>query len=409
MANSQASRSLSVTDDRKIRVELFSATARLLKKIQKLEKDHADFLRWDQLLYENWYNLTFRSERAASEQLERRYRTLTAFHLHLKHVAEASNVTLARAYRLLKEEEHQYQQGDSDWKFIIERLRQQRAESAKKIREIATVPKEQHFVTESLFGAAEQTGSVGSGLAGMNRQARSVYHYLQDVDEVQITRHFADPKAGYALFREAFHIAMKCGDWGLLSKIWQNSSSAYQKKLLKPMPSHMRDFLNQMVSSTQYQRAPAGVAAAQDLAMRSIYRKLARLLHPDRLGEDCSWELREWSLRTWQKVQTAYKAFDYQNLKRLELICMAKLGELNDLTLDEIYESSLVVADELESLKKSLRSYRKHPAWRFSSRRGYEALTMRLRREMKKRFGPMQAEVQAMEKLLKEVSAGEIE
>ncbi len=405
---SQVSRSLAVTDDRKIRAEMFSTTARLLRKIRKLEKGHTDFLRWDQLLYEDWYNLTFRNEKSAAEQLERRHRTLMTFHLHLKHVAETANVTLARAYLLLKEEEQQYQRGDSDWKFIIERLRQQRVECAKRSQRPAAVSKEKHFVTENLFESAEQMGKEESGVVGLSRQARSVYHYLKDVDDAMMGRHFNDSVAGYGLFREAFQIAMKCGDWGLLVKIWKNSNLGYQQKLLRPMPSHMKDFLNQMVGSTQYQSVPAGEAVTQELALRSIYRKLARLLHPDRFDGD-NLELREWSLKTWQKVQVAYRAFDFQSLKKLELMCMAKFGRLDGLTLDEIYESSLVAAEELENLEKSLRTYRKHPAWRFSSRRGYKALIMRIQREHKKRFGPMEAEVEALEKLLKEVSVGEIE
>ncbi|UXR64009.1 hypothetical protein EZJ49_13140 [Bdellovibrio bacteriovorus] len=410
-AGSCASRCLSVTDDLKIRTEMFSATASLLKKIRKLEKDHADFLRWDQLLYEDWYNLTFRKERVAGEQLERRYRTLSTFHLHLKHVAETANVSLARAYVLLKEEEHQYQSGDADWKFVIENLRQQRLKysvhTATKESTATRARLEGHFVTEYLFPADELLGKGDGGLSVMNRQARSMYHYLNDVPDEAMVRHFGDPTAGYELFKESFQIAMKCGDWRLLSRIWKNSSPGYQQKLLKPMPSHLKDFLQQMIGNAHDQERPSYKLVEQELLLRSTYRKLARLLHPDMQNEASS-GFQEWSLKMWQKVQVTYKARDAQGLKRLELICMAELGNLSHLTLDEIYESSLIFAEELETLKKNLRSYRKHPAWRFSSRRGYEALTMRIRRELKKRFGPLEAEVKAMEELLKEVSAGEI-
>lgn len=405
-AGSCASRCPSVTDDFKIRTEMFSATASLLKKIRKLEKDHADFLRWDQLLYEDWYNLTFRKERLAGEQLERRYRTLTTFHLHLKHVAETSNVSLARAYVLLKEEEHQYQAGDEDWKFVIENLRHQRLKWAAKDPAPESEKRIEHFVTESLFPSAELAGSTAGGLGSLNRQARSVYHYFGEAGDEVMNRHFVDPTVGYELFKEVFQIAMKCGDWKLLARIWKNTSLPYQQKLLKPMPSHLKDFLHQMIGSVLQEGTPSSEIAEQDLILRSTYRKLARLLHPDMQAES-SVIFQEWSLKMWQKVQTCYKARDHQGIRRLELICMAELGNLSDLTLDEIYESSLVFAEELEALKKNLRSYRKHPAWRFSSRRGYEALTMRISRELKKRFGPLEAEVKAMEDLLKEVSAGE--
>nr|BFD59226.1 hypothetical protein CKG001_13330 [Bdellovibrio sp. CKG001]BFD62603.1 hypothetical protein BdHM001_12840 [Bdellovibrio sp. HM001] len=399
-----ASRCLSVIDDYKIRTEMFSATASLLKKIRKLEKDHADFLRWDQLLYEDWYNLTFRKERLAGEQLERRYRTLTTFHLHLKHVAETANVSLAQAYALLKEEEHQYQAGDEDWKFVIENLRQQRLKWASKEPAPEGENRLEHFVTGSLFPAAELAGSSEGGLGSLNRHSRSLYYYFSEAGDDVMSRHFADPAVGYDLFKEVFQIAMKCGDWKLLARLWQNSSQSYQQKLLKPMPSHLKDFLHQMIGQVSQEEAPSSEIAEQDLILRSTYRKLARLLHPDMQSES-SETFQQWSLKMWQKVQTCYKARDHQGIRRLELICMAELGNLSNLTLDEIYESSLVFAEELETLKKNLRSYRKHPAWRFSSRRGYAALTMRISRELKKRFGPLEAEVKAMEDLLKEVSA----
>jgi hypothetical protein len=56
-------RNLMVIDDRKVRMELFRATASILKKIKKLESGHEAFVIIDQRLYQDWYNLTFRPER----------------------------------------------------------------------------------------------------------------------------------------------------------------------------------------------------------------------------------------------------------------------------------------------------------------------------------------------------------
>ncbi|MGE5084661.1 MAG: hypothetical protein ACM3MG_00060 [Bacillota bacterium] len=397
---------LSVIDDQKIRTEVFSTTASLLKQIRKLEKDHADFMRWDQILYEDWYNLTFRKERLAVEQLERRYRTLTTFHIHLKHIAETSQVSLARAFTLLKEEEHQFQCGDDDWKFIIGKLRQQRLEAANKNKptpEAPNSPEEPH----TLLLATEVIENNDSGVSTMNRHERSIYYYLREIDDAMMTRHFEDASTGYKLFKESFQIAMKCTDWKLLFKIWKNSSQAYQQNLLKPMPHHLKDFLSQTIANVEAEYTSESEVLEKEIAFRSTYRKLARMLHPDTQNPAGPLDLQDWSLKMWQKVQTAYKAKDYNSLKRLELMCMAELGDLNSLTLDEIYQSSLIFAEELETLRKNLRSFRKHPAWRFSSRRGYDALTMRISRQFKKRLQPLEAEVKALEQILKEASEGD--
>lgn len=97
--DSHSPRNLSVVDDHKIRKDLFSASSNLLKKIRKLEKDHADFLRFDQILYQEWYNVTFRKELQAGEQLERRHRVLSTFKVHLEHVAKTSQISPFRADR----------------------------------------------------------------------------------------------------------------------------------------------------------------------------------------------------------------------------------------------------------------------------------------------------------------------
>src|SRR5690606_3804925 len=90
------------------------------------------FMKWDQRLYEDWYNLIFRKEREETEALKKRYQILCTFQLHLLYLAEKSNLSLEKAYALLQEEERQYQNGDEEWRFVIDRLRQHRLQFAQK-------------------------------------------------------------------------------------------------------------------------------------------------------------------------------------------------------------------------------------------------------------------------------------
>jgi hypothetical protein len=315
-------------------------------------------------------------------------------------------VSLARAFVLLKEEEHQFQCGDDDWKFIIGKLRQQRLESANKSKAPSETPNSP-VEPVTMILAAEVIEKDDSGLSSMNRHERSIYHYFCDIDDATMARHFEDAVTGYKLFKESFQIAMKCTDWKLLFKIWKNSSQAYQQNLLKPMPPHLKDFLNQTIANVESEHTSESEALEKEIAFRSTYRKLARILHPDTQTTESSSRAQDWTLKTWQKVQAAYKAKDHHTLKKLELMCIAELGDLNSLTLDEIYQSSLIYAEELTTLRKNLRSFRKHPAWRFSSRRGYDSLTMRMSRQFKKRLQPLEAQVKAMEQTLKEASQGD--
>lgn len=404
--NSRSPRSLSVVDDYNIRKEMFTASSNLLKKIRKLENDHADFLRWDQILYQDWYNLTFRDELQAGELLEKRHKVLTTFQVHLKHVATTSKVPLERAYTMLKEEEIQYQAGDEVWKFVIDKLRKNRFDTATHAKPTSSgYSTAEQIVDEPAVNFADIFFSDDSALSGLRRRARSVYHYLNDIDDGMMARHLSVPMAGYQLFKETFQIAMKCGDWKLLGRIWKTADPAVQQRFLKNMPLHLKDFLQQIISENAMEETLEQEQVEAEHLLRSTYRKLARMLHPDKQIGEASLEHQEWASIKWQRVQDAYKAQDHDALKRIELLCMAELGQLNDLTIDEIYQSSLVLNEELEVLKKNLKVYSKHPAWKFSTRRSYETLKKLARIEIEKRFGPLEEEVKILEGFLKTLSA----
>lgn len=398
-------RSLSVVDDFEIRKDLFFASSNLLKKIRKLEKDHANLLLCDQILYHDWYNLTFRDELQAGELLEKRHKVLTTFHVHLKHVAETSKVSLQRAYFMLKEEESQYQAGDDVWRFVIDKLRKNRFDAAtRSLPEGTSISK--RVMNEPAVNFAEIFAQDDSALSGLRRRARSVYHYLNEVDDDMMVRHLSVPMAGYQLFKETFHIAMKCGDWKLLSRIWKAANPAYQQRFLRNMPLHLKEFLQQIISDNADEVALEKEKSEAENQARTIYKKLVRLLHPDKQA-GMSQEHQEWASIKWQRVQDAYRNLDHEALKRIDLLCMAELGQLNDLTTDEIYQSSLVLNEEYELLKKALKACRKNPAWKFSSRRNFETLKKRAHSELRKKFAPLEAEVAALEKLLRTFASAE--
>lgn len=402
------SRELLLIDDQKLRKEMFSATATILKKIKQLEKDHEAFVKWDQRLYEDWYNLTFRHEQEETECLQRRYQALCTFQLHLLYLAEKSSLSLEKAYLLLKEEERQYQNGDEEWRFVIDRLRQHRLEFAQNAKD-SLKKKYQAPRADPILGTLFEEAAADHNpqdnqskvdLTQLNRKSRAIYYYLKEITDESLRKHLASPKEGYELFRKAFHIAMQCGDWPLLARLWLTSGPAFQQKLLKMMPSHLTDFLNQMIAEVQTASRDESKALENEISLKALYRRLARLLHPDTRSGEPPQELHVESQKIWQEVQEAYKIKDLKQLRRLELISLVQLGYLNSLTMDEIYETSLIFAEELEKLKSKLKACRKHPAWKFTSRRTYKSLVEKTREDIRRRQAPLIAEVEHLEKLL---------
>ncbi|MEK2688360.1 hypothetical protein [Bdellovibrio sp. GT3] len=392
----------SVADDQKIRKDLFSASSELIRKIRRLEKDHADFLLCDQTMYQDWHALTFREELQELEMLEKRHRILTTFEVHLNHVAATSKVSRHQAYNMLKEEEGQYQAGDDVWKFVIDNLRKSRfhaatldsglsSESRKPLESAAVDFAEVFFKDDSL-------------LSGLKRRARSVYHYLNDIDDGKMVQHMEVPLAGYRLFRESLQIAMKCGDWRLLGRVWKTANPAYQQRYLRNMPLHLKKFMQRIIAENEREEALEDQQTQGSGELRDTYQKLMRILHPDKqTGE--TFERQQWASVKWQRVQDVFAEQNLESLKRIELVCRAELGQLNDLTVDEIHQSTALLEEEFEDLKKSFSACRQHPAWKFSSRRGYENLKEQALADLEKRLEPLREEVLKLEEALQSFAA----
>ncbi|WP_413574856.1 hypothetical protein ACLVWU_11510 [Bdellovibrio sp. HCB290] len=389
---------LYIVDDQKIRKDLFSVSAVLIKKIRKLEKEHADFLLSDQIQYQDWHSLTFREELHELEVLEKRHRILSTFEVHLNHVAATSKVSLQQAYLMLKEEEGQYQAGDDVWRFVIDNLRKTRFQAA--TQDLDKSALHQTPVEDGPVDFAEVFFKDDSVLSGLKRKARSVYHYLNDIDDGKMVQHMEVPLAGYRLFRESLQIAMKCGDWRLLGRVWKTASPAYQQRYLRNMPLHLKKFLQRIIDENEREEAIESEQSAGEKGLRETYRKLVVLLHPDRQFSQ-SVEYQRWAAIKWQRVQDAFERGDQSALERISLLCRAELGQLNDLTVDEIQQSSSLLQEELEVLQASLVDCRKHPAWKFSSRRSYDSLKIQVQEKLQKSLKPLRAQVRVFEETLK--------
>lgn len=102
--------------------------------------------------------------------------------------------------------------------------------------------------------------------------------------------------------------------------------------------------------------------------LKQLYRKLAKLLHPDVSGGEISGEARD----LWLKVQAAYLAGD---TARLEALLSAVAGDSEPLDADELsmWELKQLLNDHLDSIramKRRLRSAHRDRAWAMSRPEG---------------------------------------
>ncbi len=402
-------RNLMVINDHQLRMNLFSPSAALLKKIKKLAVSQKDFLSIDKFLYENWYQLTFREETRELLGIEQRQKRLQELQIHLHSIAENSAVSLQTAFLFLKDEALQFQSGDDDWKFIITKLREHRLEYAKK--KLTEKIKRQQNPQGDFFGSffdkqpvvecilPVQVVKECPDISGLNRKSRAVYYYGKEVSPEALEKLFLEKNRGEILFKELFKITMEVGDWPLLGKLWMAASEGYKNKILKKMPSHLMSFLNQLIldSNSPSKESQIEGYVLAELNLKTIYHKLARYFHPDLQTEDCDYEALTFAEQMLKEAQEAYLAKDLVRLKRLEMMALIHQGDLRSLTLDEIYQSSIVLAQELENLKRTIKLNERHPAWRFSTRHNHSAVIAKIRANFYKRKLDLLAEVQDLE------------
>ena len=122
--------SILVIDDAVIRREHFRESAKVLKKMDRLERTIDHFLNAEQKLFSDWLALTFRRERNLLNEKQEQYRALLDFHNSMIAMSMMLKIDLWQAYRLLKNEEERYAGADDAERLRIDAERSLRLEFA---------------------------------------------------------------------------------------------------------------------------------------------------------------------------------------------------------------------------------------------------------------------------------------
>ncbi|HEY8272547.1 MAG TPA: hypothetical protein VIG33_16760 [Pseudobdellovibrionaceae bacterium] len=408
-------RSLLVIDDWGLRLKLFSEAESIIKKIDKVERDRDNFSNIDQRLFNDWHDLTFRQEKKEMEDRRQEYISLAKFHNDIIAVAEMQNIPPHRAYHFLKEEEQRYQAGTETQRAKIDSLRQERSEFAQKAMD-------EEFGSPFDFEDDDE-GESQDDFEALNKDALNkidtkLYHHLKSTDPDHLRTEFSGPEAHF-LAMNAMRIASLSEDPSLLIKIWDILSLKTQRHLSKDFKKNtgtpMEKFIEELrelfngqpfeESSTNedsddndFIRTSPGrsfsLSDNEERDLKFVFRKLVRLIHPDSQDPKLNENLKAWYNKVWHRVQEAYKNKDLHQLRRLEIMATIRLKELNNLTFGEIKASTKWLEEELAELRASLKSYEKHPAWKFSTKRTYDALIKRIQKEFQMNLMPILKDIE---------------
>lgn len=125
-------------------------------------------------------------------------------------------------------------------------------------------------------------------------------------------------------------------------------------------------------------RAGADESTDNVRAVKAIYRRLAKKLHPDQSG---SWDETEKQL--WDDASAAYESLNLEELKRIELqLCLHRGEEIPAARKGELRAWLDRLLKAISALEKDLREMRRHPAWGFAKRRQTKAFREKIRKEL---------------------------
>ena len=108
---------------------------------------------------------------------------------------------------------------------------------------------------------------------------------------------------------------------------------------------------------------PSASLSPEEANIKSLYRTLAKRLHPDH--SDLESPLRE---RRWHELQNAYDERDLESLQRIEAVCDMEVGGLSmKLGLDRLRDLIAYHRSHVEPIRQALRKIKRDPAFDFKN------------------------------------------
>jgi hypothetical protein len=393
-------RALLLIDDSKLRQQSFSAAEKILKKMDRLEASMVAFQKEDQKLFDGWFELTFREERAEIERLKNERARLAKFHNWIVALAYAEKISAPAAYLRIKEEERAYENGDEETKRKIELERERRDQYIR-----SQVEEENTF--DEFEEEEEENRDNGFGPSPLTEEEQEALARVKEMDPAFLREAMKDPEAAFDLLGMLLSLSRTPEDFALFLRLWELANTAVRGKLSKlfsratGMPlgeklGEMRAFVQAAEAAQEKQGEEAfeenffsadkranrvhQLSPEQDEALKLTYRKLVRRLHPDlQRNSAVSGKLGHWQQRVWSAAQDAYKEKSLPKLEHLYKIVLLRSRELNDLTISEIQSSREWLEEELEFMGSEARGMKRHPAWGFHKKKSYEKIELKVR------------------------------
>lgn len=419
---------LILVDDRKIRQKAYSRVEKLLKKLSRMEANVESYFDRDKRLFNDWFELTFRDQRAQLEALRTQYRDLAEFHNQMHALAEMEGLALAQAAYIIREEERIYQQGTAAERQKIEELRRLREAYVDSLAERQNERARRRRARDQEDEMADSSSQRSDTRAPDPADIEEL-ELLAELTDTEIEEWCADPEVAFLILGKTLKLASFTKNYTLFYRLWELIHPKIQAQFARDFKKSSGVSLYDVIEKLKAKHPPESGAGAgsgsgsgkkhqtgsresayqveqeDEFAqakptaadsLKLMYRQLARKLHPDMFVASDNGHENEnepWRKKMWLRVQVAYKEEDLKQLTRLYHLILLKSRELNDFRLSDLDLSHEWLADEIGQTEDYIRSLRRQPAWGFSRRKDLSTVTRKLGRDLDKDVRALETQV----------------
>lgn len=383
---------LLVIDDGPIRKASARSAEKLMRQLDRLEASLETYSQVDQKLFTQWMDRTFADERARIDRLQDEFKRLARFHNWVIALSELENLPLHEAYRELKREERKYERGSEAVRARIDEERARR----------------DRFIEDEVRSQAERRARPEPKKQSV--YAQEIFTKLWRMSDDELRELCADEDEAFELLSLCLRLSLSPEDDELFMRVWGCVPERHRKAINVAFQDEYGTTIDDVLAARAEdlrareeeaareadERATlagelSGVSAASNEVVKNLYRRLARLLHPDLNGGERP-EL--WQQRFWERTVAAYQRSDANELESLYRLTSLRLSRLNDLSISEINASREWLANELGLRKEETKGLRRKPAWNFSAgRKDLSKLAQRLRGDFQKQASQVETQI----------------
>ncbi|MEO5968377.1 MAG: hypothetical protein ABIQ95_00495, partial [Bdellovibrionia bacterium] len=335
-------------------------------------------------------------------------------------LAEMQSLGLEEAYAILKEEEKRYAAGTEAERRKIDEKRSARDAYAQEEmnRIFGRARDSDDGGLDDEFDDFDSEEDIWNGPDASNLTAKqsALYEKLKVISAQNVRSQCSHDGGAQQLLMQVIEIGSMTGDMSLLVRIWNLFPEKTRKHLDKQYRADMGESFTDRIKEVEEMLSEqmeaeedfdeefirvdntSGKKLSQqdELELKQTYRKLARKIHPDSQSPKDSESLKKWYSKIWHRVQNAYQHRNLTALKKLDALTLIRMKELRSMTLAEITQSSQWLDEELNELRLEVKDLRKHPAWKFSTKRSYETLIVKIRKDFQRDIEPLLKQIERL-------------